>query len=167
MLNDYMPDPQAEWGHDPHFVTNCAAQPDHLWQQNHCGVFCSIDGARNWKRVSMPDAGVHFGFPVAADARDGRTAWLVPARADSARMAIDGGLCVARTTDGGETWKALRKGLPQTNAFDIVLRHALDVAGDTLCFGSTTGNVYLSEDRGETWQCLGNNFPPVYSVRFG
>ena len=33
--------------------------------------------------------------------------------------------------------------------------------------GSTTGNVYLSEDRGETWQCLGNNFPPVYSVRFG
>ena len=50
---------------------------------------------------------------------------------------------------------------------DIVLRHGLDVAGDSLCFGSSTGNVYLSEDRGETWQCLGNNFPPVYSVRFG
>jgi photosystem II stability/assembly factor-like uncharacterized protein len=167
MLNDYMPDPQAEWGHDPHFVTGCAAQPDHLWQQNHCGVFYSIDGARNWTKVSVPDAGVHFGFPVAVDARDGRTAWLVPARADSARMAIDGGLCVARTTDGGESWRTLRKGLPQTSAYDIVLRHGLDVAGDTLCFGSTTGNVYLSEDRGETWQCLGNNFPPVYSVRFG
>jgi len=110
---------------------------------------------------------VHFGFPVAADASDGRTAWIVPARADSARMAIDGGMFVARTTDGGETWQSFRDGLPQQNAYDIVLRHALHVSGDTVCFGSTTGNVYLSEDRGETWQCLGNNLPPVYSVRFG
>ena len=36
----------------------------------------------------MPDAGVHFGFPIAVDAHDGRTAWVVPARADSARMAM-------------------------------------------------------------------------------
>jgi photosystem II stability/assembly factor-like uncharacterized protein len=130
-------------------------------------VFYSDDGARNWRKVSNPDAGVHFGFPVAVDALDGRTAWVVPARADMERMAIGGGLCVARTTDGGESWQVLRGGLPQENAYDIVLRHALDIDGDSLCFGSTTGNVYLSEDRGETWHCLGNHFPPVYSVRFG
>jgi BNR/Asp-box repeat len=167
MLNDYMPNPQAEWGHDPHFVAACAGQPDCLWQQNHCGVFYSDDGAQNWLKVSKPDSGVHFGFPIAVDAHDGRTAWVVPARADSARMAISGGLCIARTTDGGQSWQVKRNGLPQAHAYDIVLRHGLDVAGDCLCFGSTSGNVYLSEDRGETWQCLGNNFPPVYSVRFG
>jgi photosystem II stability/assembly factor-like uncharacterized protein len=167
MLNDYMPNPEFEWGHDPHFVTSCPSQPDHLWQQNHCGVFYSDDGAKSWKKVSMPDLGVNFGFPIVADANDGRTAWVVPAHADSERMAIDGGLFVARTTDGGQTWRSFRNGLPQTNAYDIVLRHGLDASGDCLCFGSTTGNVYLSEDRGETWQCLGNNFPPIYSVRFG
>ena len=167
MLNDYMPNPETEWGHDPHFVTGCPAQPDHLWQQNHCGVFYSRDGAQSWQKVSLPEAGVHFGFPIAVDAQDGRTAWVVPARADSARMAIDGGLCVARTTDGGRSWQSFRSGLPQEHAYDIVLRHGLDVAGDRLCFASTTGNVYLSEDRGETWQCLANNLPPVYSVRFG
>jgi len=167
MTNDYSPDPEAEWCHDPHFVTACAGQPDHLWQQNHCGVFYSDDGAQHWRKVSAPEAGVHFGFPVAADAQDGRTAWVVPARSDMARMAIEGGLFVARTSDGGQSWQAFTNGLPQDNAYDIVLRHGLDVAGDTLCFGSTTGNVYLSEDRGESWQCLGNNFPPVYSVRFG
>ena len=167
MLMDYLPDPDAEWGHDPHFVTGCPGQPDHLWQQNHCGVFYSDDGARTWRKVSRPDVGVQFGFPVAVDAQDGRSAWVVPARSDFERMAIDGGLCVARTTDGGETWQVFRQGLPQDNAYDIVLRHGMDIAGDTLCFGSTTGNVYLSEDRGETWQCLGNNLPPVYSVRFG
>lgn len=167
MRMDYLPDPEAEWGHDPHFVTGCTAQPTHLWQQNHCGVFFTEDGAQHWKKVSMPDIGVHFGFTIAADAKDGKTAWVVPAVADSARMAINGGLCVARTSDGGQRWDILRNGLPQQDAYDVVLRHALDVAGDCLCFGSTTGNAYLSEDRGETWQCLGHNFPPVYSVRFG
>ena len=167
MLMDYLPNPEAEWGHDPHSVTSCLGQPEHLWQQNHCGVFYSDDGAQNWKKVSMPDVGVHFGFPVAVDANDGRTAWVVPARADSERMAIDGGLCVARTTDGGQSWRSFRKGLPQDKAYDIVLRHSLDISGACLCFGSTTGNVYLSEDPGETWQCLGNNLPPIYSVRFG
>lgn len=167
MLMDYLPNPAAEWGHDPHFVAGCGAEPDHLWQQNHCGVFYSLDGAQNWHKVSVPDVGVNFGFPIAVDGRDGRTAWVVPASADSARMTIDGALFVARTSDGGQTWQALRNGLPQTNAYDIVLRHGLDVAADCLCFGSSTGNVYLSEDRGDTWQSLGNHFPPVYSVRFG
>ncbi len=167
MLNDYMPEPESAWGHDPHFVAACNGQPDHLWQQNHCGVFYSSDGAKNWKKVSAPEAGVHFGFPIAVDAHDGRTAWIVPARSDAARMALSDGLCVARTTDGGQSWQVKRNGLPQAHAYDVVLRHSLDVASDCVCFGSTSGNVYLSEDRGETWQCLGSNFPPVYSVRFG
>ncbi|WP_317932728.1 hypothetical protein [Halioxenophilus sp. WMMB6] len=167
MLMDYLPEPAAEWGHDPHFVTACPGQPDHLWQQNHCGVFYSSDGANSWRKVSQLSTGVHFGFPIAVDEQDGRTAWVVPARADSERTTINGGLFVARTRDGGESWQALRDGLPQANAYDIVLRHGLDVAGDSLCFGTTTGNVYVSENRGDSWQCLGNNLPPVYSVRFG
>ena len=166
MLNDYLPNPAAEWGHDPHFVTCCPAEPDRLWQQNHCGVFTSEDGARTWKRVSRRDVAVHFGFPIAADDRDGRTAWVVPAKADQERISIDRGLFVARTRDGGESWETFREGLPQEHAYDIVYRHALDARGDSVCFGSTTGNVYVSEDRGETWRCVGNNLPPVHSVRF-
>ena len=117
--------------------------------------------------MSRPDAGVHFGFPVAVDEKDGRTAWLVPGKADSQRTAIDGGLFVARTKDGGQTWEQLRKGLPQENAYDVIYRHALDVDGDRLAFGTTTGNLYVSEDRGDSWQTVGNNLPPIYSVRFG
>jgi photosystem II stability/assembly factor-like uncharacterized protein len=166
MLNDYLPDPAAEWGHDAHYVTLCPGDPAHVWQQNHSGVFYSSDGAATWKKVSDPSKGVHFGFPVAVDEKDGRTAWLVPGRADSQRMAIDGGLFVARTHDGGKTWEQLREGLPQQHAYDVVYRHALAVSGDTVAFGSTTGNLYVSEDRGDTWQTVGNNLPPIYSVRF-
>jgi photosystem II stability/assembly factor-like uncharacterized protein len=167
MLNDYLPDPAAEWGHDPHFVTHCPAQPQHVWQQNHSGVFYSSDGAQSWTRVSQPERGVHFGFPVAVDEQDGKTAWLVPGKADMQRMAIDGRLFVARTRDGGQTWQDLRSGLPQEHAYDVVYRHALDNRGQCLAFGSTTGNLYLSENAGDAWQTVANNLPPIYSVRFG
>ncbi|HTM43587.1 MAG TPA: sialidase family protein, partial [Polyangiaceae bacterium] len=90
MSNDFLPDPNAEWGHDPHFVTQCVSQPNHVWQQNHSGVFYSSDGAQTWNKVSKPEQGVHFGFPVAVDEKDGRTAWLVPGKADMQRMTIDG-----------------------------------------------------------------------------
>jgi photosystem II stability/assembly factor-like uncharacterized protein len=166
LINDYAPNPEAEWGHDPHYVVLCQGQPDHVWQQNHCGVFYSSDGAATWKRVSDQSHGAHFGFPIAADAKDGRVAWIVPGRSDQQRMAIDGGLFVARTEDAGQSWQQLREGLPQENAYDVVYRHALDNSGDRLAFGSTTGNLYVSENRGDGWQCIGNNFPPIYSVRF-
>lgn len=165
MTMDYLPDPSAEWGHDPHFIAHCPSAPEHVWQQNHCGVFYSADAAATWKKVSNPAHGVHFGFPVAVDDEDGRTAWVVPGQSDAQRMAIDGGLFVARTTDGGESWRELRAGLPQENAYDVVYRHALGNRGDVLAFGSTTGNLYVSEDRGESWQTVANNLPPVYSVR--
>lgn len=166
MLNDYLPDPAAEWGHDPHFVTRCAANPDHVWQQNHSGVFYSSDGAKNWQRVSRPEQGVHFGFPVAVDAQDGKTAWLVPGKSDMQRTTIDGALFVARTRDGGQSWEQLRRGLPQENAYDVVYRHALDSRESCLAFGSTTGNLYLSEDFGDSWVSVASNLPPIYSVRF-
>jgi hypothetical protein len=167
LIMDYGPNPTEEWaGHDPHLVVRCPGQPQHVWQQNHCGVFASTDDAATWHKVSKPDVGVHFGFPVAVDAKDGRTAWLVPGKSDMQRMTLDGGLCVARTHDGGATWTQLRKGLPQDHAYDVVYRHALDVKGDALAFGSTTGNLYVSEDRGDSWQTVANNLPPIYAVRF-
>ena len=75
-------------------------------------------------------------------------------------------MCVCRTDNGGRDWTALREGLPQENCYDVGFRHALDVHGNRVAFGSTTGNLFLSEDRGDSWQCLGQHFPPIYSVRF-
>ena len=164
MTNDYLPEKEADWGHDPHAIVLCAGDPKHVWQQNHSGVFYSDDGAATWRKVSAPDRGVHFGFPVAVDAKDGRTAWLVSGKS---RVTVDGGLFVARTQDGGKTWEQLRNGLPQQHAYDVVYRHGLSNSGDRLAFGSTTGNLYVSEDRGDSWITVANNLPPVYSVCFG
>jgi photosystem II stability/assembly factor-like uncharacterized protein len=162
----FLPTPEAETGHDPHFVALCPAEPETLWQQNHVGVYISRDGAASWAEVSQEIGPVGFGFPVAVHAQRPETAWVVPGVSDEQRMAVGGSLCVCRTEDGGKSWTELREGLPQENAYDVVYRHALDIDGETLAFGSTTGNLYLSEDGGELWKCVGGNLPPIYSVRF-
>jgi photosystem II stability/assembly factor-like uncharacterized protein len=162
----YLPNPSAEYGHDPHFMLMSPSNPDILWQQNHCGIFRSADGGQTWKDISKPGTPAYFGFAIAVDAHDADTAWVVPAIDAEYRMAVDRALCVCRTEDGGETWTELRNGLPQTDAYDLVYRHALDISGERLAFASTTGNLYLSNDRGDSWECLYHNLPPVFSVRF-
>ncbi len=162
---DFLPNPEAEVGHDPHLVV-ADSTADVLWQQNHCGIFYSPDSGRSWRDVSDPDGPARFGFTIAVDSDSPNTAWVVPAASDEQRIAVNGALCVCRTDDGGNSWTAFRDGLPQRNCYDVVFRHALDANGEQLAFGTTTGNVFVSEDRGESWNCIGNYFPPVYSLRF-
>ncbi len=165
MSSEFLPDPNAEVGHDPHLVVASPGNPDVLWQQNHVGIFRSADGAGSWTKISEEGGPAHFGFAIAAD-DDPNVAWVVPAKADMARVAVDGAICVSRTDDGGKSWTTFRNGLPQQNSYDIVFRHALDAKDGNVAFGSTTGNVFASADRGESWQCVSNYLPPVYSVRF-
>lgn len=161
---DFLPNPDAEVGHDPHMLVACAAQPEVMWQQNHCGIFKTTDGGHSWVDVSETEGPARFGFAMAVAATDPDKAWVVPALSDEMRIAIDQALCVCRTTNGGHSWEKLRKGLPQQQCFDIVYRHSLDVCGHTLCFGSTTGNVYISEDEGDQWQLLSHTLPMVHAV---
>ena len=162
---EFLPNPEVNVGHDPHLMVASRANPDALWQQNHCGIYYSPDGGRNWQDVSDPTGPARFGFTVAVDDQRPERAWVVPAEADERRMAIDGALCVCRTDDGGTTWQTLRDGLPQANCYDVVFRHALDARGSDLLFGSTTGNVFASSDGGDSWNTVGTSFPPVYSIR--
>ena len=97
------------------------------------------------------------------------TAWFVPAVKDERRVPVDAKLVVARTRDGGKSFSVLSKGLPQEAAYDLAYRHGLDVdaSGNRVAFGSTTGNLWLSEDQGDSWRCLSTNLPPISCVKFG
>jgi hypothetical protein len=170
MRADFMPperagDPIIQ---DPHRIVRCAAQPEVLWCQHHCGIWRSTDDAASWQAVEGVPLSA-FGFAVAVHPRHADTAWFVPAVKDEKRVPVDAALAVTRTTDGGRSFEVLRAGLPQQQVYDLVYRHGLDVAADgrTLILGSTTGGVWTSGDAGESWQELPARLPPVYAVRFG
>jgi photosystem II stability/assembly factor-like uncharacterized protein len=164
----YVPPEQAEDSaiQDPHRVVRCAAAPEVMWMQHHAGIYRSTDAGAHWARLSLPVD--DFGFAVAAHPRDPQTAWFVPAIKDEIRMPRDGALVVSRTGDGGKTWQAMREGLPQRDAFDLVYRHGLEVddSGERLAMGSTTGALWISDDGGECWELINAHLPPIYAVRF-
>ena len=56
--------------------------------------------------------------------------------------------------------------MPQEQAYDVIYRHALANKDGAVAFGTTTGNLYVSDDGGEGWTAVANNLPPIYSVRF-
>jgi hypothetical protein len=170
MYAEYMPPAQKyeQNAQDVHRLVLCAAHPEVMWAQHHNGVFRSADDAASWQEITAIKP-AKFGFAVAAHPKDPGTAWFVPAVKDECRVPVDAKLVVARTRDGGKSFKVLRKGLPQQHAYDLVYRHGLDVdaSGDVLAFGSTTGGLWLSDDQGDSWRCLSTQLPPIHCVRFG
>lgn len=169
LRNAYMPpgqenDPLMQ---DSHRIKHCAAHPDRQWMQHHNGIFISDDAGGNWREIEGVEPSV-FGFAVAVHPTDPDTAWFVPAIKDEQRVPVDGKLVVTRTRDGGKSFETLSRGLPEEPAYDLVYRHGLDIAadGNTLAFASTTGSLWVSEDQGDSWQCVSRHLPPVVCVRF-
>lgn len=168
MTAGYVPPEQAEAPEfqDPHCVVQSPSDPGVFWCQHHMGIWRSADDLATWEQVHVEPSS--FGFPTAVHPQQPDTAWFIPAHSDQKRAPIDGRVVVTRTRDGGRTFDVLTDGLPQVHAYDLVLRHALDVAadGEQLAFGSTTGNLFATADGGERWHAVARHLPPIYSVRY-
>ncbi len=159
---DLAKDPNVQ---DPHLIVQSPTNPSILWTQHHNGVYRSSDRGTSWSESEglSPSS---FGFVVCIHPYDANSVWLVPAEKDEMRVPVDGKVVVNRTVDGGDTWETITEGLPQDDAYDIVLRHAMNVdpTGQVLAFGSTTGSLWVSEDQGEEWSTLSHHLPPIYCV---
>ncbi|MEN0003584.1 MAG: glycosyl hydrolase [Bacteroidota bacterium] len=164
LIAAYLPNPHVEIGHDPHLLLACRAQPEVLWQQNHCGIFRSTNGGAYWENISGENDFPDYGFALAIEPNDPNIAWVIPVTDDTKRVAPNLALSVCQTTDGGKSWQRFSSGLPQEFCFDIVFRHSLVKRGKVLLFGTTTGNLYLSENGGEHWQTLSNHLARVEVV---
>ncbi len=162
----YLPNPKAEVGHDPHHMLLCRKHPDVLWQQNHCGIFRTVNGGSRWEDVSGKDGFPRYGFALAIDDDDPQVAFAIPAQSDEQRIPVDLNLTVCKTTDGGTSWKSINQGLPGSTAFDLVLRHSFSRKGTILAFGTNNGNVYVSEDSGSAWTAISQNLATVNCVVF-
>lgn len=169
MRAEYVPPALAgENNHqDPHALRQAPSDPDTLWCQHHNGIFVSRNGGKLWTELKDVKPSV-FGFALAVHPQDPETAWFVPAVKDETRVPVGGGLVVNRTRDGGRRFESLSDGLPQSDCYDLVYRHGLDVdeSGQQLAMGSTTGSLWISENAGDSWQHLSSHLPPVYALRF-
>lgn len=166
LIAAYLPNPTADVGHDPHLLLACRSKPEVLWQQNHCGIFRSTNAGESWDNVTDKNGLADYGFALAIDHQNPEKAWVIPAISDEVRVAQNLALCVCQTADGGQTWQAQRQGLPQEFCFDIVFRHSFCNADSLLVFGTTTGNLFLSQNDGLDWRCLSHHLPRIDCLTF-
>jgi hypothetical protein len=163
---DFQPDKFPVVGQCVHSLKAHPLHRDVLFQQNHCGVYRSDFSANDWTDISkgLPS---RFGFALAVPAAERQTLFTIPIHSAEHRFVPGGKLRVARSRDAGRTWKFLTKGLPQENAFVLILRQAMtsddrDPAG--IYFGTSTGTLFYSRDAGDSWHVLAHHLPPIYSV---
>ena len=167
---DFLPDPNAAYGHDPHCL-RVHPQSGDVYQQNHCGVYRLDRVRQRWVRIgrAMPLEIGDIGFPLALHPRDPATLWVFPMDGGTVwpRVPIGGKPAVYRSRDEGASWERQDQGLPPAQAWFTVKRQALAVdALDPVgvYFGTTGGEVWASFDEGARWRCLVLHLPHVYAV---
>ena len=157
----------GETGHCVHNMMRAPGTTDVLYQQNHHGVWRSADGGRSWDEITagLPST---FGFPIRVHPRDPDTIWTLPLNGDMAgRFPPDAACAVWRSRDGGQSWQAMREGLPQKGCYFTVLRQAM--AGDArdpagVYFGTNSGSVFGTFDEGDTWHEIARHLPTILAV---
>jgi hypothetical protein len=164
---DFLPDKHPEFGQCVHKVVQAKGRPERMFLQNHWGLYRSDDRGESWTDVAngVPS---DFGFCMAIHPEDPDCAWIVPLESDQFRCTPEGKLRVYRTRDAGGSWEAMAKGLPQTDAYETVLRDAMavDPLGPVgVYFGTRSGKLFGSADEGDSWSELADGLPPVVSVK--
>ena len=166
---------EYEYGHDPHCMIVHPADPDRLYQQNHCGIYrLDRDRGEEWDRIGkkMPKKIGDIGFPMVPHPTDPDTVWVFPMDGTRVwpRVSPGGNPAVYRTTNGGKSWERLDAGLPQEHAYMTVKRQAMCADDDPkrpgVYFGTTGGELWCGSNGGQRFRPLLRNLPHIYSVRW-
>ena len=160
--------------HDPHCVRICPADPDRLWQQNHCGIYRLDRPSEDWVRVgkAMPAAVGDIGFPMVVHPRDPDTVWVFPMDGTTVwpRTSPGGRPAAYVTRNAGRAWRRLDSGFPRRAAWWTVKRQAMAADGGDpvgLYVGTTGGELWASRSEGARWACVARHLPEIYAVETG
>ena len=128
-----------------------------LWNSGgERGLYKSIDGGANWKKVLGGNEWTGV-TDIIIDPRD--PDWMYAAtwqrhRTVAAYMGGGPGSGIHRSTDGGESWEKLTSGIPKSNLGKIGIDLSPfnpDVIYAAIELDRKKGGVYMSTNRGKNW----------------
>jgi photosystem II stability/assembly factor-like uncharacterized protein len=145
---------------DSNTVYVCAL--GHLWNANaERGVFRTKDGGKTWKKVLYVNENTGCS-DVTADAQNPEVlyAGMWQVRRYPWKFVSGGpGSGVYRSTDGGETWKPIRTGLPQGDLGRIGIATAPSRPSTVYAVVEARETaLYRSDDLGATWTKMNTSF---------
>ncbi|MGE0160316.1 MAG: exo-alpha-sialidase [Gemmatimonadales bacterium] len=177
----FSPDPYPEFGQCVHKIARHPDAPGRLYMQNHggwgewdgpggprpdIGVLRSDDHGKTWRSIAqgLPS---DFGFPIVVHPHDPDTVYVLPLE-PMTRTCPGGSPAVWRSENGGGSWKRLANGFPKKESFFTVQRDGMDIdelSTPALYVGTTTGQLWMGREGGESWECLFDSLPPIHCVK--
>jgi len=161
----FLPDKYPEFGQCVHKIVRHPKKKETLFLQNHHGVYRSRNAGNSWQEIEtgLPS---NFGFGITVSQTG--DLFIIPLDSDGIRYTCEGKLRVYRSRDEGDSWEALTEGLPQENAYEVILRDALtsdttDTGG--IYFGTRNGKLYGSDNNGDSWNLIQDSLPGILCVK--
>jgi photosystem II stability/assembly factor-like uncharacterized protein len=158
---------------DVHRLMIANARPDEVWMSTGRGLYRSADAGTSWDFHPMPDvsqdpragtAGIAYpdALVVLADQPDVMFTAGAASGPGSWRETHAAFSRIARSRDAGRTWQYLEGGLPEKTRANVEAMTLNEYPGGfALIAGTTDGEVFFSEDEGETWTTIARDLAPV------
>ena len=154
---------------DVHRTEIDPVNPDRIYLTSGIGTYVTLDGGASWEHRTTPEHEIG-GYPdcLVVHPRHSETVF-VGSSAQNPRGWVEHGTTgsrISKSSDGGITWTPLRNGLPDRLKPSFQAMVLEDWGESFSIFGATlTGEVWASEDGGETWSEIVTNIAPVAKFR--
>jgi photosystem II stability/assembly factor-like uncharacterized protein len=149
---------------DVHRLMTVSSKPNDVYMSTGRSLYHSPDRGDSWEEVPLPEQ--RIAYPDALVILPQRPDLMFTAGASGSpgswRESKDADSAIARSRDAGRTWEYVNSGLPSHLRGNIeAMTMTAYPGGFTLVAGTTDGDVFASEDEGETWQTIAQSLPPV------
>jgi hypothetical protein len=163
----FLPEKDPPFGQCVHKVALDPANPDTIYRQDHDGIYVSHDAMESWKHIGGPLSD-DFGFVVTAPKAMPGNAFFAPLNSRGAmpRTFKDHQVQIYRWNDTTRKFAPTIRGAPWPGDIGThregMTSDTLDPAGVYL--GTTTGQLFFSNDGARSWGLVPYLFPGIHSV---
>ncbi len=152
---------------DVHRLVVDPVAPDTLWMTTGVGLYRSTNGGETWDRLSDRESRIAYPDGFVLSPRDHNTVFVTGSDQSPGdwRNSHHASGAVMRSRDGGRSWDLLTNGLPTDTRANIEAMSLYAWPGGYAVFtGDTDGNVFISEDEGESWARVAGGLAPISKV---
>lgn len=129
-----------------------------LYAGTYNGVVKSVDGGTTWEMKSSGMPSEQWPFTVAIDNDSPDIMYAATKNGQNKGFCHRNDFCgvVMKSTDGGESWIEIMKGLNRRSEFYSLLIYP---ANHDVLFLSSSKGVYISTNAGNSWETINNGLP--------
>lgn len=158
----------VEHFYDVHRCLIDPRDPKRIYVTGGAGLYVTSTGGGSWERWMSPEwAADVYPDGLVFNPRDPDQMFVATAEHNPQTWRKAGPQARAegkifRSNDGGKHWQRLRGGLPENLKHEFGALCLEESNGACSIFGGTTGGeVFASDDNGESWSCIASTLAPI------